>query len=157
MHASAPQIPVYDHVKHTILNNGLMTEGVRLHIFSSMVAGFVTALTTSPVDVVKTRIMNQKAKGQPPRCTYLGYCRFSWHWYLSLKFIWSVISVNYLHRYYWNGAWLFFYKNIILIYPYCVIKKLGMWWEVIRSLAKPTMNFLHISNRNSLKVFPFKL
>jgi hypothetical protein len=37
-----------------------MKEGPALHIVSSMVAGFMAALTTSPVDVVKTRIMNQK-------------------------------------------------------------------------------------------------
>ena len=37
-----------------------MKEGPVLHIVSSMVAGFMAALTTSPIDVVKTRIMNQK-------------------------------------------------------------------------------------------------
>ena len=57
------QIPSYDHTKHTILNLGWMKEGVPLHFVSSMVAGFNTALTTSPVDVVKTRMMNQKGKG----------------------------------------------------------------------------------------------
>ncbi|XP_060069210.1 mitochondrial substrate carrier family protein ucpB-like [Ylistrum balloti] len=57
---TATQIPTYDHTKHTILNAGLMTEGAPLHVTASMVAGFMTALTTSPVDVVKTRIMNQK-------------------------------------------------------------------------------------------------
>ena len=54
------QIPSYDHTKHTVLNTGWMKEGPALHIVSSMVAGFMAALTTSPVDVVKTRIMNQK-------------------------------------------------------------------------------------------------
>ncbi|OWF34706.1 mitochondrial substrate carrier family protein ucpB-like [Mizuhopecten yessoensis] len=57
---TATQIPTYDHTKHTILNAGLMSEGAPLHVTSSMVAGFMTALTTSPVDVVKTRIMNQQ-------------------------------------------------------------------------------------------------
>ncbi|XP_013388976.1 mitochondrial substrate carrier family protein ucpB-like [Lingula anatina] len=57
---TATQIPTYDHTKHTLLNSGLMTEGIPLHITSSMVAGFMTAVTTSPVDVVKTRVMNQK-------------------------------------------------------------------------------------------------
>ncbi|XP_061193266.1 mitochondrial substrate carrier family protein ucpB-like isoform X2 [Saccostrea echinata] len=57
---TATQIPSYDHAKHTILNAGLMTEGPYLHVISSMIAGFMTALTTSPVDVIKTRIMNQQ-------------------------------------------------------------------------------------------------
>ncbi|KAL3853599.1 hypothetical protein ACJMK2_017135 [Sinanodonta woodiana] len=56
---TATQIPAYDHTKHLILNAGLMVEGGPLHITASMVAGFVAALTTSPVDVVKTRVMNQ--------------------------------------------------------------------------------------------------
>ncbi|KAL5014372.1 hypothetical protein ScPMuIL_008642 [Solemya velum] len=59
---TATQIPAYDHTKHTILNWGLMKEGIALHITASMIAGFVTALTTSPVDVVKTRVMNQKSE-----------------------------------------------------------------------------------------------
>ncbi|ESP05617.1 hypothetical protein LOTGIDRAFT_152473 [Lottia gigantea] len=61
---TATQIPAYDHTKHTLLNSGLMVEGPKLHIVSSMVAGLATALTTSPVDVVKTRIMNQHSTGQ---------------------------------------------------------------------------------------------
>lgn len=40
-----------------------MKEGPALHVISSMIAGFMTALTTSPVDVIKTRIMNQKSHG----------------------------------------------------------------------------------------------
>ncbi|XP_064651776.1 mitochondrial substrate carrier family protein ucpB-like [Lineus longissimus] len=59
---TATQIPSYDHTKHTILNHGWMGEGVPLHLTASMIAGFVTASTTSPVDVIKTRIMNQKSK-----------------------------------------------------------------------------------------------
>lgn len=58
------QIPSYDHAKHTILNAELMKEGPALHVISSMIAGFMTALTTSPVDVIKTRIMNQKSHGK---------------------------------------------------------------------------------------------
>lgn len=40
-----------------------MVEGPTLHIVSSMIAGFMAALTTSPVDVIKTRIMNQSSGG----------------------------------------------------------------------------------------------
>ncbi|XP_052781457.1 mitochondrial substrate carrier family protein ucpB-like [Mya arenaria] len=56
---TATQIPAYDHAKHLILNAQLMSEGIPLHVTASMIAGFCTAVTTSPVDVVKTRIMNQ--------------------------------------------------------------------------------------------------
>ncbi|EDV19309.1 uncharacterized protein TRIADDRAFT_51193 [Trichoplax adhaerens] len=56
---TAAQLSSYDHTKHTILNFGVMREGPVLHIVSSMVAGLVCAFFTSPVDVVKTRMMNQ--------------------------------------------------------------------------------------------------
>lgn len=56
---TATQIPAYDHSKHLMLNSGLMSEGIPLHITASMIAGFFAALSTSPVDVVKTRVMNQ--------------------------------------------------------------------------------------------------
>lgn len=61
---SASQIPSYDHTKHTLLNNNYMHEGLRLHFVSSMVAGLVCATVTSPVDVIKTRVMNQRVKGR---------------------------------------------------------------------------------------------
>lgn len=54
------QIPSYDHLKHSLLNYGLMSEGLRLHMVSSMGAGLAVALVSSPVDVIKTRLMNQK-------------------------------------------------------------------------------------------------
>ncbi|XP_002741139.1 mitochondrial substrate carrier family protein ucpB-like [Saccoglossus kowalevskii] len=60
---TATQVPSYDHSKHFILNTGLMKEGPVLHIVSSVFAGFMAAVTTSPVDVIKTRIMSQQIKG----------------------------------------------------------------------------------------------
>ncbi|ESP05616.1 hypothetical protein LOTGIDRAFT_208602 [Lottia gigantea] len=73
---TATQIPAYDHTKHTLLNSGLMVEGPKLHIVSSMVAGLATALTTSPVDVVKTRIMNQHSTGGQKTYTSAFDCFF---------------------------------------------------------------------------------
>jgi len=64
---TATQIPSYDHMKHTLINHEIMKEGVPLHIVSSFAAGFFAATTTSPVDVVKTRMMNQAkdSRGRP--------------------------------------------------------------------------------------------
>ena len=64
---TAAQIPSYDHTKHTLLNAKLLDEGPALHCVASFIAGFVTAFMTSPVDVVKTRMMNQNkdASGAP--------------------------------------------------------------------------------------------
>ena len=57
------QMPTYDHTKHTLLNLGWMQEGPRLHVACSILAGLMCAVTTTPVDVIKTRLMNQKYKG----------------------------------------------------------------------------------------------
>jgi len=56
---TAAQIPSYDHTKNTIIHKNLMQEGLPLHMLSSFIAGFVTVVVTSPVDVIKTRIMHE--------------------------------------------------------------------------------------------------
>jgi hypothetical protein len=56
---TASQLSSYDAFKHAVLDRGLMNEGLPLHSISSIVAGTVCALTTAPVDNVKTRLMNQ--------------------------------------------------------------------------------------------------
>eukprot|EP00747_Dinoflagellata_sp_TGD_P032686 gnl/TRDRNA2_/TRDRNA2_136143_c0_seq2.p1 gnl/TRDRNA2_/TRDRNA2_136143_c0~~gnl/TRDRNA2_/TRDRNA2_136143_c0_seq2.p1 ORF type:complete len:315 (-),score=50.68 gnl/TRDRNA2_/TRDRNA2_136143_c0_seq2:78-989(-) len=56
---TASQVPSYDHVKHTLVDGGYMREGYFCHFFCSMVAGVVAAAVTSPVDLVKSRIMVQ--------------------------------------------------------------------------------------------------
>mmetsp|Transcript_19035 Transcript_19035/g.34414 ORF Transcript_19035/g.34414 Transcript_19035/m.34414 type:complete len:299 (+) Transcript_19035:58-954(+) len=53
------QVPSYDHAKHYLLNHGIMTEGHRCHFVCSMFAGVVAALVTSPIDLVKSRMMVQ--------------------------------------------------------------------------------------------------
>ena len=56
---TATQLSSYDHLKHTFLNNEIMEDGVPLHLCASLYAGFMCAVTTSPVDMIKTRLMNQ--------------------------------------------------------------------------------------------------
>lgn len=56
---NACQLGTYDHVKHTILRLQLLKDGAGCHFASSIVAGIVMGIATSPVDVIKTRLMNQ--------------------------------------------------------------------------------------------------
>ncbi len=67
---TASQLSSYDAFKHAVLDGGWMREGLPLHAVSSMFAGTVCALTTAPVDNVKTRLMNQTvdAAGRGMRC-----------------------------------------------------------------------------------------
>ena len=57
------QFPVYDHTKHLLLNHNILQEGFLLHFLSSLTAGLASAVASNPVDIVKTRIMNQRSSG----------------------------------------------------------------------------------------------
>ena len=55
---NATQLGTYDHIKHFLINTGLLGEGSAVHFASSIVAGVVMATSTSPPDLIKTRLMN---------------------------------------------------------------------------------------------------
>lgn len=57
-------IATYDHTKHTLLRLTPLTDSIVTHILSSGVSGFLSALVSTPFDVIKTRIMNQHAGAQ---------------------------------------------------------------------------------------------
>ena len=61
---TAVQLSSYDNLKHRILRYGWLEEGFPLHTLCSFYAGIAVACTTSPIDVVKTRMMNFK-DGKP--------------------------------------------------------------------------------------------
>jgi len=57
---NAAELATYDQAKQTILNSGLLQDGLACHFSSALTAGFMATLVGSPADVLKTRIMNQK-------------------------------------------------------------------------------------------------
>jgi solute carrier family 25 (mitochondrial oxoglutarate transporter), member 11 len=59
MLVTASQLSVYDVLKTFVVGNGYMKDGTAVHFSCSFIAGFVAAVATNPVDVVKTRLMNQ--------------------------------------------------------------------------------------------------
>jgi hypothetical protein len=63
---TAAQVGSYDEAKNTIKAYGWLPEGLGLHVAASMVAGLAAAIATAPVDTVKTRMMNQRAKASAP-------------------------------------------------------------------------------------------
>ncbi|KAG8696356.1 hypothetical protein FRC08_007217 [Ceratobasidium sp. 394] len=56
------QIGSYDHFKQVVKSRGLMSEGVLLHFTSSLFAGLVCSIVSNPVDVIKVRLMNDRAR-----------------------------------------------------------------------------------------------
>ncbi|XP_024014085.1 mitochondrial uncoupling protein 5 [Eutrema salsugineum] len=67
MLVTASQLATYDSVKETILEKGLMKDGLVTHVASSFAAGFVASVASNPVDVIKTRVMNMKVEaGKTP-------------------------------------------------------------------------------------------
>ncbi|XP_049372300.1 mitochondrial uncoupling protein 5-like [Solanum verrucosum] len=62
MLVTASQLASYDQFKETILEKGLMKDGLGTHVTSSFAAGFVVAVASNPVNVIKTRVMNMKVE-----------------------------------------------------------------------------------------------
>eukprot|EP00960_Hanusia_phi_P055312 762935-Hanusia_phi.AAC.3 len=58
---NATKLAAYDDLKQNLLKHNIMQEGMPLHFCCSMFAGVMVAATTSPVDLVRTRLMNQPA------------------------------------------------------------------------------------------------
>lgn len=67
MIVTASQLASYDQIKEAILENGVMGDGLGTHVTASFAAGFVAAVASNPVDVIKTRVMNMKVEaGKAP-------------------------------------------------------------------------------------------
>ncbi|XP_013858269.1 kidney mitochondrial carrier protein 1 isoform X1 [Austrofundulus limnaeus] len=54
------ELPVYDLTKKHLILSGYMGDTVYTHFVSSFVCGLAGALASNPVDVVRTRMMNQR-------------------------------------------------------------------------------------------------
>ncbi|OIV93039.1 hypothetical protein TanjilG_20701 [Lupinus angustifolius] len=68
MLVTASQLASYDQFKEMILEKGLLRDGLGTHVTASFAAGFVAAVVTNPVDVIKTRVMNMRVEpgAEPP-------------------------------------------------------------------------------------------
>ncbi|KAM7277018.1 hypothetical protein ACFE04_018884 [Oxalis oulophora] len=62
MLVTASQLASYDEFKEMILKKQLMKDGLGTHVTASFAAGFVAAVASNPVDVIKTRVMNMKVE-----------------------------------------------------------------------------------------------
>ncbi|XP_064126173.1 kidney mitochondrial carrier protein 1 isoform X2 [Loxodonta africana] len=54
------ELPIYDITKKHLILSGLMGDTVYTHFLSSFTCGLAGALASNPIDVVRTRMMNQR-------------------------------------------------------------------------------------------------
>jgi len=57
---NAVQLGTYSQAKETIKSTAGMEDGLKLHFCAAMVSGLLTTIASMPVDIVKTRLQNQK-------------------------------------------------------------------------------------------------
>ncbi|XP_066872761.1 kidney mitochondrial carrier protein 1 isoform X2 [Kogia breviceps] len=86
------ELPVYDLTKKHLILSGLMGDTVYTHFLSSFTCGLAGALASNPIDVVRTRMMNQRVlrDGRCPGYTgsldcLLQYAGLSLPWPLPLQ------------------------------------------------------------------------
>ncbi|KAM0750705.1 mitochondrial carrier [Meredithblackwellia eburnea MCA 4105] len=61
---TASQVGTYDHAKHLLITDfpSIFSEGLPTHLAASGIAGFVCSAASSPVDVIKVRLMNDSTR-----------------------------------------------------------------------------------------------
>ena len=57
------KLGTYDIIKHKIIDDGYLKDGLLCQFVASIFAGFFTAVTSTPVDNIKTRLQNQRKSG----------------------------------------------------------------------------------------------
>lgn len=108
---NAAELISYTEIKKFILGKDFMNDGIPLHLTSGFLAGFCAVLVGSPVDVMKTRIMNaQKGSGE-------GYKNvFDCFWKILTKegplAFYNGFAPNVLRIGTWNMFMFFAYESI---------------------------------------------
>jgi len=80
---NATELVAYDTFKDLLISNKLLNDGLSCHFTAGFAAGFMATLVASPIDVVKTRVMNgaeglsfiQCAKELAMRDGFFGFYR----------------------------------------------------------------------------------
>ncbi|CAK9148983.1 unnamed protein product [Ilex paraguariensis] len=62
MIVTASQLASYDQIKEARLDHGVTNDGLGTHVTASFAAGFVAAVASNPIAVIKTRVMNMKVE-----------------------------------------------------------------------------------------------
>ncbi|XP_021231392.1 kidney mitochondrial carrier protein 1 [Numida meleagris] len=113
------ELPVYDFTKKQIITSGYMGDTVYTHFLSSFTCGLAGALASNPIDVVRTRMMNQSSQPNGGHSNYKGTLD-------CLLQTWKNEGFFALYKGFWPnwlrlGPW-----NIIFFVTYEQLKKLDL-------------------------------
>ncbi|XP_065600025.1 kidney mitochondrial carrier protein 1 isoform X2 [Cyrtonyx montezumae] len=113
------ELPVYDFTKKQIIMSGYMGDTVYTHFLSSFTCGLAGALASNPIDVVRTRMMNQASQPNGGHSNYKGTLD-------CLLQTWKSEGFFALYKGFWPnwlrlGPW-----NIIFFVTYEQLKKLDL-------------------------------
>ncbi|XP_060050801.1 kidney mitochondrial carrier protein 1 isoform X3 [Erinaceus europaeus] len=113
------ELPVYDLTKKHLILSGLMGDTVYTHFLSSFTCGLAGAVASNPVDVVRTRMMNQRVLRDGKCSGYTGTLE-------CLLQTWKNEGFFALYKGFWPnwlrlGPW-----NIIFFVTYEQLKKLDL-------------------------------
>lgn len=61
---NSSQLATYDQTKQLLLSTKIFKDNIITHFFSSVMAGLVATTVCSPVDVIKTRVMNSSSQAK---------------------------------------------------------------------------------------------
>lgn len=118
------EVVVYDIVKENILLYNLMKDRLPCHFVSALVAGFVTTVVASPIDVVKTRYMNS------PPGKYAGVLACAMNMFKERGLL--TFYKGFLPAYMRLGSW-----NIVMFVSYEQLKRLFHYVQVSDSSFIP--------------------
>lgn len=111
---NATKLSVYDQIKNQLISKKIATDGMPLHFLSSFSAGLCMALSAAPLDICKTRLMNQPKEA--PLYTGLADC---------------------MMKTFRNEGFLGLYNGVFPMWmrfgPYTVIQL--MTWELLRKFT----------------------
>lgn len=65
---NATELVAYDTFKDLLIGHQLLNDGLTCHFSAGFAAGFMATLVASPIDVVKTRVMNGAEGSSVIRC-----------------------------------------------------------------------------------------
>uniref|UniRef100_A0A8B9QM45 Solute carrier family 25 member 30 n=1 Tax=Anas platyrhynchos TaxID=8839 RepID=A0A8B9QM45_ANAPL len=113
------ELPVYDLTKKHLIMSGYMGDTVYTHFLSSFTCGLAGALASNPVDVVRTRMMNERSQRNGAHSNYKGTLD-------CLLQTWKNEGFFALYKGFWPnwlrlGPW-----NIIFFLTYEQLKKLDL-------------------------------